>query len=459
MKWIITDSAAPEGAAEKLAEELKLPAYIISALINREITTAEKAREMLEIADAPLNSPFLFEEMNRAADRILKAVLKKEKIVIYGDYDVDGVTSIAILYLFFRDYLNADNIHFYIPGRHDEGYGMNRDAAEKIINEGAKLIITVDCGITSKDDVAFCRDSGVDVIVTDHHMPGEKTIPDKAAAIINPKYSERYPEKELSGAGVAYKLVCALAEKKGIDIRDEFVDFAALGTIADVVPLTAENRTISARGMKKMEFASNRGLRALKEAAGMKEGKPVNAYHLGFVLGPRINAAGRLEHAKKAVELFIGEDEELIKNAAQDLNRINEERKSAAKLAEEQAMEKIADVFDPEKDFVIVLFDRSWNSGIVGLTASKVLNRFDRPVFVLTMGEDGLVHGSARSVPAVNIYECLKACEGVLEKYGGHKLAAGVCLKEENIDRFREMINEYVKKRYLTEDFEKKIYI
>ncbi|HDT15095.1 MAG TPA: single-stranded-DNA-specific exonuclease RecJ, partial [Firmicutes bacterium] len=459
MKWITEEKNRQIDSEKKLKERLGLPEYIIKAMINRGIDSPEKAEEMFNSEKIPLHSPFLFEQMDKAAERILSAVNKKEKITIYGDYDVDGVTAITILYLFLRDYLNAGNVEFYIPGRHDEGYGMNRDAAAGIVKGGTKLIITVDCGITSKDDVEFCVENGVDVIVTDHHMPGERTIPDKAFAILNPKYSENYPDKELSGAGVAYKLVCALGEKNGIVLGDDFLDFAALGTIADIVPLTPENRIIAVRGMRKMASPSNLGIRALKEAAGMKEGAVVSTFHMGFVLGPRINAAGRLEHAKKAVELFIGSDIEKIREAALGLNRINEERKAEAKKTGEQALEKLKGNFDPEKDFVIVLYDKNWNPGIVGLTASKILEKFDRPVFVMTMGEDGFVHGSARSVPTVNIYECLKAVDGIPERYGGHKLAAGVSIKEERIDEFREKINEYIKKNHTAEGFEKRINI
>lgn len=455
MRWIYAENKTIEPALEReLKEKLGLPDYIIRVFINRGIDTIEKAREVLEIDSSPLNPPALFEDMAKAIARIKKAISSREKIVIYGDYDVDGVTAIVTLYSFFREHLKYTAVDYYIPHRQDEGYGLNIEAIKSIKATGATLIITVDCGISAKKEIEFCADCGIDVIITDHHLPDEGNLPDKAAAIINPKVSKTYPDRDLSGVGVAYKLACGLAEDGKIDIRDDYLEFVALGTVADIVPLSRENRKLVRRGFKRIEKTSNMGLLALKTAAKMAKDVVINTYHVGFILGPRINAAGRLEHARQAVELFLSKDAEFTERTAGELNNINDERKQLMKAAEEEAIAMFKDKFNPDEDFVIALYKQGWNAGIVGLVASKVLRYFNRPVFIMTGAEDGLVHGSARSVPSVNIYEAIRHADKYLERYGGHKLAAGIKLKEENVEKFRKEVNDYLKARMSRSDFE-----
>lgn len=458
MRWIYAGNKTIEPKLKsELKDKLGFPEYIIDVFINRGVNTFEKAREMLEADNAPLNPPLLFEDMGKAVARILKAVKGKEKIMIYGDYDVDGVTAIVTLFSFFRDHLKYRDIDYYIPHRQDEGYGMNMEAVKTIKESGVTLLITVDCGISAKKEIDFCAESGIDVIVTDHHLPGEGSVPDKASAIIDPKVSKTYPDSDLSGVGVAYKLACALAENMKIDIGEDYLEFVALGTVADIVPLSRENRILVRRGYKRIEKTGNIGLAALKEAAKLAPDVKINTYHVGFILGPRINAAGRIEHAKQAVELFLSHDREAVVKTANELNAINDERKRLMKAAEEEAIGMFKDKFSPEEDFVIALYNEKWNAGIVGLVASKVLRRFNRPVFIMTKSDDGLVHGSARSVHSVNIYEAIKSAEKYLERYGGHKLAAGITLKEENIEKFRAGINDYLKSTMKQEDFEQSL--
>ena len=455
MRWIYAENKdIDEHLKSELKDKLNLPDYMIKSFVNRGIDSVEKAREVFEIDSAPLYPPSLFEDMEKTVTRIEKAIKGNEKIVIYGDYDVDGVTSIAELYLFFKNFVKYNNIDFYIPHRQDEGYGLNIEALDAIISEGAKLIISVDCGISAAKEVDYCGQKGVDIIITDHHIPEEGNVPKNAFAIINPKYSPKYPEKELSGSGVAYKLVCALADRMKIDIKNELIDFAAMGTIADIVPLTYENRIIARKGFKQIAKTTNIGLKALKEAAAIKPDAVISAYHVGFILGPRINAAGRLEHAKKAVELFISNDAEEARMIAEELNNTNEERKSIMNQTHAQAMGMLKDKFDEDNDFVIVLYNPVWNAGIVGLVASKVLREYNRPVFILTKSDDGLIHGSARSVSSVDIFEAIKAAHASLVRYGGHKLAAGVTMKEENLPIFIRTINDFLKASMKKEDFE-----
>ncbi len=458
MKWLNYDNIKMEdNLRRELKEKLNVPEYILNSFINRGITTFEKAMEIYREDEVPLFPPGLFEDMDKATARIETAVKNKEKITIYGDYDVDGVTAIVVLYLFFFKYLNYKNLDYYIPHRQDEGYGLNINALEAIKEKGAKLIITVDCGINAKKEVDFCRDAGIDIIITDHHMP-DATL-DNAYAVINPKLSESYPDKDLSGVGVAYKLICALAEKYKLEIKNEFLDFVALGTVSDIVPLTKENRILVRRGLKKIQNTSNTGLAALKAVAGLKEKSVINTYHLGFILGPRINAAGRMEHANKAVELFISNDPEKAGKIASELNAANEERKKLMNKTELEAIEKLNGKFKPEDDFVIVLYDKDWHAGIVGLVASKIVAKYNRPAFILTKDEQNMVRGSARSVHSVNIYESLKKAQGVIESFGGHKLAAGVTLLEDNVGHFRQIINEHLKNTKTIEQFEPVLFI
>jgi len=455
MKWIYRKPADMDaGLRRELKDRLHLPDFMIQAFANRGINSPESAVEIFSIDSAPLNSPYLFEDMKKAVDRIDAAVNKGEKIVIYGDYDVDGVTSIVELYLFFREHLKYGKIEYYIPHRQDEGYGLNIEALTQIISGGAGLIITVDCGISAKKEVDFCSLKGIDVIITDHHLPEEGSTPEKALAIINPKLSKTYPDRELSGARVAYKLICALADRFKADIKDDYLEFAALGTIADIVPLSRENRIIARRGFKKIDSTKNAGLLSLKSVSGIKPGTTVSTFHVGFILGPRINAAGRLEHAKKAVELFISGVREETDRIAGELDGVNEERKALMNRTQEEALKKADGGFNPENDFVIVLYDPAWNAGILGLVASKIQKKFCRPSFILSKGDDGFVHGSARSVPAVNIFEAIKSAHIWLERYGGHKMAAGITLKEENIEKFREAVNSYLKQNMKEADFE-----
>jgi len=453
MKWLDFETSPIENKLRhELEDMLHVPEYVLKAFANRGITSVEKAKEVFEADEAQLFSPGLFEEMEKATARIDEALNKKEKITIYGDYDVDGVTAIVILYLFFTEYLGYKNIYYYIPHRQDEGYGLNLPALEAIKENGTKLIITVDCGINAIKETNFCKKNGMDIIITDHHVPD--AVPQNAYAIINPKLSKNYPDKDLSGVGVIYKLISSIAEKYKIQLRDNFLDFVALGTVSDIVPLTKENRILVRRGLKKIQKTDNIGLQALKAVSGLKEKSEISTYHIGFILGPRINAAGRMDRANKAVELFISKDPGKSSKIADELNTANEERKKLMNKTETEALEKLNGKFKPEEDFVIVLYDENWHAGIVGLVASKIVAKYNRPTFILTKDEQNMVHGSARSVHSVNIYESLKHAESVVERFGGHKLAAGVTLLEDRIDRFRQVINEHLKSTKTIEQFE-----
>ena len=458
MKWIFYNKNNID-LKNDLKKFFNYSDFILDVFINRGFDNYEKINKILNIDKYNFHSPFLFENMESAIKKIDDAIKNNKKITIYGDYDVDGVTAIAILIRFFKENIKYANIDYYIPNRHDEGYGLNNNAILYLKNNGTGLIITVDCGINSKEQIKFAKDNGLDIIITDHHIPDISKIPDATDAIINPKFSQKYPDKELSGVGVAYKLICALAEKNNINIGDRFLDFVALGTIADIVPLSYENRMIIRKGLNLLKKPENLGLFYLKQVSELKSDEPVSTYHIGYILGPRINAAGRLEHAKRAVELFLTDDETKVKEIADYLNNVNQERKKLLEETEKEALKKLESSFEPIKDFVLVLYDENWNSGIIGLVASKLVRKFFRPAFVFTKDENGFIHGSARSIYSVNIYDTLKYVEDLTEKFGGHKLAAGVVLKKENLENFRKAINEYLINTKSPSDFEPILYI
>ncbi len=459
MKWIFYNKSIDDRTLRELKAHYNFSEYILKIFINRGFDTREKIDKIFNIDKNPFYSPFLFKDMGKAVNRIIKAIKNKEKIVIYGDYDVDGVTAIVILVRFFKDELKYKNIDYYIPDRLDEGYGLNKEAIYSIKKAGCSLLITVDCGINSKEEVKYANENEIDIIITDHHMPDINNFPEGAIAVINPKNSPDYPDKELSGAGVAYKLICGIAEKSNLEIKDKFLDFVSLGTIADIVPLSYENRIIVRKGLKQLANPENIGLKVLKEKSGLKNNQPVTTYHIGYILGPRINAAGRLEHAKKAVELFLNDDVNEIENIAEYLNNINNERKLITEKIELDALKKIEGKFNEKENFIISLFDPNWNAGVIGLVASKISKKFFRPAIIFTKGENGFLHGSARSIYSVNIYETLKIAEKYIERFGGHKLAAGVILKMENLESFAKVINEHLKLTRTAEDFVNIIYI
>jgi len=458
MKWIFSnDKAIDADFLSFLKDKMKLPGYLIKVFVDRGFDSTEKINQIFNVDEINLNSPFLFEDMKKAVERINVAVNKREKIVIYGDYDVDGVTAIVILMKFFKEHYEYDNVDFYIPHRQEEGYGLNHDAVKFLKDKGASLIITVDCGINAKEEINYCVQLGMDVIVTDHHIPDEDKIPYAASAIINPKVSEKYPDKDLSGAGVAYKLLCGMAEDKNINLNDEFLDFVALGTVADVVPISNENRIIIRRGLKKIKNTSNKGLIELKNVSGINDKTDITTYHIGYILGPRINAAGRIEHANQAVRLFLSEEPEEIKEIAKNLNLTNEERKKQMKNIEEQAVLLLNNTFKKEDDFIITVYGESWNAGVIGLVASHITKQYNRPAFVMTKSDDGLIHGSGRSIPTVDLYDVLRNVDKYLIKYGGHKFAAGISLKFEDMENFKKYSNDYLKLTKKPEDFEPRL--
>lgn len=437
------------------AARLGIPPAIAVILMNRGITSEHGVSAYMKKSLESVHNPFMLDGMEEAADRILAACENKEKIVIYGDYDVDGITSTSTLYKFLKS-IDAD-VDYYIPDRFTEGYGVNIMAVNRLARAGVKLMITVDCGIASIGEVEFAKTQGMDVIVTDHHTCREE-LP-KAIAVINPKRPDSsYPFDGLAGVGVTFKLILALAIRLGMNTKDVFLEYAdmvAIGTVADVVPLVDENRIIVDKGIKVIENTKNKGIRALLEASGVL-GKPLDSTTVAFTLAPRLNVAGRLENAKIAVELLTCEDYEKALEIAEYLNETNRRRQAIEQKITEEAEKQVAS-FEKEQ-LVYVLSSEGWNHGVIGIVASRLCERLYRPCILISC-ENGKGKGSGRSVEEMNLFDALSDSEELLTAFGGHAQAAGLSINDDKIGEFRERINAFAKKNIDTEKLVPKVRI
>ena len=423
---------------------------VAGILLRRGIDTEDKLKHFCYDTPADLSDPFLMKGMQAAVDRIILALQKKEPLVIYGDYDVDGITATSILYRFLKR--EGADVRFYIPARETEGYGLNLPAVQKLAEKGCKLLITVDNGIAAADIIAQAPET-MDIIVTDHHLVPEK-IPN-AIAVLNPHQKDcRYPYKELAGCGVAYTVCRALALTLHNEAYEEDMELVAMGTIADVVSLTGENRILVREGLRKMRHTQIPGLAALLRAAGIVkpgEDKPISVEDVSFGLAPRLNAAGRIAHARMGVDLLISYSREKAEHIARNLCEINVKRQAVEKGIYEEAVQRLHQL-NAEKADVMVIDGHGWNPGVIGISASRILEQYNRPVLMITI-KDGVGKGSCRSIPAFDIYQALKAQESLLIQLGGHKMAAGFSIREENLPAFRKAINDYAARVLSPEDF------
>jgi len=418
---------------DKLSYESGLNKALVRILVNRNIETAEEIEDFLNPSLSELCDPFLLNDMDKAVKRIREGIKKNETVCVYGDYDVDGVTASAILTRYLRDKVKVIN---YIPDRESEGYGVNKEAILKIKNQGAGLIITVDCGITSVEEAKYATELGIDLIITDHHTCPEK-LPE-CIAVINPKReNQKYPFRELCGAGVAFKLVCALGEKN----LTEYLCICAVGTVADIVPLVSENRIIVYYGIKYLRENKLKEITALCHTAGI-ESNDINSVNLSFMIAPRINAAGRMASAKDALTLFLSEDEYIIKEKAELLNTKNLLRQETEKEIYNQVKKAIEGDSSYKDKSVLVVAGEDWHEGVIGIVASKITEEYYKPCVLISMGND-VGKGSSRSIKGFNIYDALKAQSEYLIKFGGHKLAAGLTVDKSVYPEFKRKIEEY----------------
>ena len=434
----------------KLSKELGVSRILSRLLINRGITTKNKAEKFLHPSLDNLIDPFLLPGIKKAVERIRKAKEKKEKILIYGDYDVDGITAVCLCLIVLKEL--GLNVDFHIPERLTEGYGLSKEAIRLAQAENVNLIITVDCGITNSEEVLFARGLGIDIIITDHHLPEDGKKPESLVTI-DPMVGECPEElKHLAGVGVAYKLMQALTN----DNLNQHLDLVALGTIADLVPLTGENRILAKEGLKIIKEAKKEGIKELLNVSKLTD-KEINSYHIGFLLGPRINAAGRVASAKKAVELLLTKSSEKANTIAQELDRQNQERRKIQKKIFEEACALIKKE-KMDSNYSIVLVREGWHPGVAGIVASKVVEKFYRPTIILCL-EKGIAKGSGRSIENFHLFHAVKKCKDLLLSCGGHKLAIGLTLKAENVPQFKKRLEEEAKKSLSEDDFRKKINI
>lgn len=434
----------------KLQNELSLSRPIIQIILNRGYRSVEEIKNFLSPSFDRLFDPFLFRDMDKATNRIMRAIKEKEPILIYGDYDVDGVSSIALLVRNLHE-LNV-NSYYYIPHRIREGYGVSEEGIRSIKKRGFKLIITVDCGINAADEIQLAKKLGIDVIVTDHHTPAGDSK--GAFAIIDPKVEgETYPFKELAGVGVAFKLIEALFVKNRRDRREIFkdLDLVALGTVADIVPLTGENRILAKKGIEMLNKTDKIGLLALIQKSGLKKGNIAGTYEIGYILGPRLNAIGRLDTAIKSVELLLTEDRGLAWEYANLLDQTNRVRQELHKKVMNESIEIIEREGYDKGINAIVLAKEDWHEGVVGIAASKIADKYSRPtILISTAGEFG--KGSGRSIKPFYILDALDRCKEFLIRYGGHRYAAGITIDKDMISDFRKAFNKVVKEQLKEDD-------
>jgi len=420
---------------KQVAGEFKLPYVYARVMTLRGITDREKSRSFFYSGKSKIHDPFLMKDMDIAVDKILDQIKKKKPILVFGDYDVDGTSGIAMLYLFLKS-LDAD-VHFYIPDRITEGYGLSKKGIKFTEMIGADLVITCDCGINAVDLVEYANKKNIDVIVTDHHVPDEK-LPN-AYAVLNPNQVDcNYPFKGLCGAGVAFKLALAITQRENLDheLAWQHSDLIALGTSADIVPIIDENRIIVEHGIKLIQNSRKPGIRALLQTAGLLN-KDITVGRLVFWIAPRINAAGRLGDAGRAVKLMSTDNPVYARELANELEVENIRRQKITADVVDEAIYQVNSEHDLEDEHAIVLSNENWHHGVVGIVASRIKELYYRPTIVISVNDDGFGTGSCRSIPSFNMYDALSECNNLLEGFGGHPIAAGLTIKKENIDKFR----------------------
>ncbi len=434
-KWnFLTLTNEQQDKKEILTDELSIDPHLAKLLVQRGIDTKEKAFDFFNPNLANLHDPFLYPDMDLAVKRIEEAIGNKERILIYGDYDVDGTTAVAVVYKFLRRFTN--NIDYYIPDRYDEGYGISYQGVDYAEKTGVKLVIALDCGIKAITKIDYAKEKGIDFIIGDHHMPDEQ-LP-KAVAIVNAKRVDSiYPYSELSGCGVGFKIVQAFSIRNNLPLSEitNLLDMVAVSIASDIVPMTGENRILMYHGLKQLNSNPNFGLKGIIDICRLGR-KELALEDIVFKIGPRINASGRMMNGKEAVELLLSTDMTSARVKTKSIDKYNEDRRELDKKITKQAFNYIDNHVNIESLKGIVVYDETWHKGIVGIVASRLTERYYRPAIVLTKS-NGMVSGSARSVHGFDVYKAIESCRDILENFGGHTYAAGLSMKEENLPEFK----------------------
>lgn len=451
-KWNYTPpTAEQENAAKDLGEKLGINPILASLLIRRGITTESAAKRFFRPQLADLINPFLMKDMDAAVDRLNDAMGHKERILVYGDYDVDGCTAVALVYKFLRQFYS--NIDYYIPDRYDEGYGVSKKGIDFAKKTGVKLIIILDCGIKAIEEITYAKEQGIDFIICDHHVPDEVMPP--AVAILNPKRpDDSYPFKELCGCGVGFKFMQAFAKNNNIPFSRlvPLLDFCAVSIAADLVPVTDENRILAFHGLKQLNQNPNLGLKAIIDICGLN-GRELSMSDIIFKIGPRINASGRMENGKKSVDLLVEREYAIALKEAKHIDEYNEQRKDVDRQMTEEANQIVARLESQKHHSSIVLYDEHWKKGVIGIVASRLTEIYFRPTVVLTR-DDNLATGSARSVAGFDVYSAIKSCRDLLLNFGGHTYAAGLTMKWADVKEFRKRFQAYVEEHIQPEQRE-----
>ena len=438
-KWEIYKTN--EEKVEELQKKYKLNRLLSTLLTNRGITEETKIEKFLNPKRSDFYDPFGMPDMEKAVERILKAIENKEQIIIYGDYDVDGITSVTVLKSFLEE--RGIQVNVYIPNRLNEGYGLNKTAMEEIAKQGNKLMITVDCGITAVEEVEYAKKFGIETIITDHHEPAEE-LP-KAIAVVDAKRKDnKYECRNLAGVGVVFKLIQALSIKLELDQKEylKYLDIVCVGTISDIVPLTDENRVIVKLGLKLVEQTKNLGLKEILQSCGYSK---INSTTISFGVAPRINACGRMGHQEEALNLLLSKEEKEVKELTQKINEYNKIRQEIEKNIYNEAIEQIEKERNDNKN-TIVVFGKGWHHGVIGIVSSKITELYFKPS-ILLCEEDGECKGSGRSIPGFDLHEALMECNDTIEKFGGHAMAVGININKEKIEEFKEEFEKIAKEK------------
>ena len=449
-EWIYEPPTAEQKeAADKLAEGLRMNPVLAKLLLDRGIGSVSEARQFFHPQLNELLDPFLFRDMGKAVDRLNQALGRKERILVYGDYDVDGCTAVALVYKFLQQY--CSNLDYYIPDRYNEGYGVSRKGVDYAYETGVKLIIVLDCGIKANAEIAYAKEKGIDFIICDHHVPDDELPP--AVAILNAKRVDAtYPYQHLSGCGVGFKFMQAFAQNNGIEFSQliPLLDLCAVSIATDIVPIMGENRILAYHGLRQINANPSVGLKAIIDSCGLKE-REITMNDIIFKIGPRINASGRMQNGKEAVSLLVEHNFRDARVKAMQINQYNDQRKGLDKQMTEQANQIVEQLYDKAEDrHAIVIYNEEWHKGVIGIVASRLTEIYYRPSVVLT-NDNGIATGSARSVSGFDVYKAIESCRDILENFGGHTYAAGLSMKVEKVPEFKRRFEDYVEKHISNE--------
>ncbi len=442
-KWQIYQ--ADENKVKEVQEKYQINKLLATILVNREITEKKQIEKFLNPKRNDFYDPYEMPDMEKAIERIIKAIENKEKIIIYGDYDVDGITSVTVL----KSFLEERGIHVseYIPNRLEEGYGLNKKAVEYIANQGNQLMITVDCGISAIEEVEYANKLGIETIVTDHHEPGAE-LPNAIAVVDTKRKDNKYPFRNLAGVGVVFKLIQAISQKLNLEEKEylKYLDIVCIGTISDIVPLVDENRVIVKLGLKLVEQTKNLGLKAILQASGYSK---IDSNTISFGVAPRINACGRMGHQEEALKLFLSKEIKEVQELTQKLNEYNRLRQETEKQIYNESIIQIEEKGLADRNTIVVM-GKGWHHGVIGIVSSRITELYFKPS-ILLCEEDDYGKGSGRSIPGFDLYEALTECKDTIDKFGGHSMAVGINVKKEKFEEFKEKLEKIAKEKHTEE--------